>query len=600
MTEASFPAGTRETLLFLATAGLVVPAFTKLKISPVLGFLFAGIALGPYGFGSFADEVPILEYFTISHGARIASIAEFGVVFLLFMLGLELSFARLATMRRLIFGLGPIQVVASAVALGVAGIGFGIAPGVALVVGGALALSSTAIVVPVLAERKRLNSPTGRMAFALLLFQDLAVAPLLFAVSVLSDHGEGSLGLKLALTLAPATLVVGALVIVGRLILRPLFHLVAVARSTELFTAASLLVIVGTGAITAASGLSMAIGAFIAGLLLAETEYRREIEVTIEPFKGLLLGLFFVSVGTELDLSRLVAAPVMVIGMAVGLVAIKTLVLYGAARLLKMPRRVSAEVSLLLAPGGEFAFVLINQAVAGALLPDDISASLLVAVTLTMIATPFIAKAGERLARRLPAARNAVPLPPPPDDGQSRVLIVGYGRVGRLVAEMVTAHNLPYLAIDDDPAVVARARDAGVPITFGDATRPEFLRLCGLAQARALVVTINTTRVVEQVVTAARGERADLTLVARARDAAHAAKLYEAGVTDAVPETIEASLQLSEAVLVDIGIPMGFVIASIHEKRDEFRRLLNTPQGGGTSPGRERRAIRRSRAPKPE
>lgn len=599
MTEASFPAGTRETLLFLATAGLVVPAFTKLRVSPVLGFLFGGVALGPYGMGAFADSVPALGYLTITHEARIAAIGEFGVVFLLFMLGLELSFARLLTLRRLIFGLGPVQVLVSALALGLAGIGLGVAPGVSFVVGGALALSSTAIVVPVLAGRKRLNSPTGRMAFALLLFQDLAVAPLLFAVSVLSDHEGGSLGWRLALTLAPAVLAVGALVVVGRLVLRPLFHLVAVARSTELFTAASLLVIVGTGAITAASGLSMAIGAFIAGLLLAETEYRREIEVTIEPFKGLLLGLFFVSVGTELDLSRLAATPGLVLGMAVGLVALKAAVLYGAARLLKMPRRTSAEVSMLLAPGGEFAFVLINQAVAGALLPEPISASLLVAVTLTMIATPFIARGAERFARRLPAARNTVPLPPPPDDGQSRVLIVGYGRVGRLVAEMVTEHSLPYLAIDDDPAVVARARDAGVPVTFGDATRPEFLRLCGIAQARALVVTVNTTRVVEQVVRAARAERADLTLVARARDAAHAAKLYEAGVTDAVPETIEASLQLSEAVLVDIGIPMGFVIASIHEKRDAFRRLLNAPQASAATPGRERRAIRRARDAKP-
>ena len=599
MTEASFPAGIRETLLFLTTAGLVVPLFHKIRVSPVLGFLFAGIALGPFGIGALAGSVPILATFTIGHEANIAAIAEFGVVFLLFMLGLELSFARLNTLRRLIFGLGPLQVGASAAVLGVAAMGFDVPPGVALVLGGALALSSTAIVVPVLAERKRLNSATGRMAFALLLFQDLAVAPLLFAVSVLADHSSGNLGLKLVLTLAPAAIAVAALVIVGRLVLRPLFQLVAVARSTELFTAASLLVIIGTGAITAASGLSMAIGAFIAGLLLAETEFRREIEVTIEPFKGLLLGLFFVSVGTELDLSQLFDNPILVLGMAFGLVAIKTLVLYSAARLLKLPRRTSAEVSLLLAPGGEFAFVLINQATAGALLPTSLSASLLVAVTLTMIATPFIARVAERLARRLPAARNAVPLPPPPDDGQPRVLIVGYGRVGRLVADMVTMHRLPYLAIDDDAATVARARDAGLPVTFGDATRPEFLRLCGIAEARALIVTISTTRVVEQVVTAARTERADLTIVARARDAAHASKLYEAGVTDAVPETIEASLQLSEAALVDMGIPMGLVIASIHEKRDEFRALLNGPAGKAPTPRPERRAIRRPHQSRP-
>jgi CPA2 family monovalent cation:H+ antiporter-2 len=599
MTEATFPAGTRETLLFLATAGLVVPVFHKLRFSPVLGFLFAGVALGPFGFGALARFVPALGALTIGREAHIGTIAEFGVVFLLFMLGLELSFARLSLMRRLVFGLGPLQVGMSAVAIGTAATLLGMPPAVALIVGGALALSSTAIVVPVLAERKRLNSGAGRSAFAVLLFQDLAVAPLLFAVSVLSDHESGGIGLKLLFTLAPAAFAVGALVILGRLILRPLFQLVAVARSTELFTAACLLVIIGTGAITAASGLSMAIGAFIAGLLLAETEYRREIEVTIEPFKGLLLGLFFVSVGTELDLSQLFAEPVNVLGIAFGLIVIKAIVLFLMARLIRVPRRIAGEMALLLAPGGEFAFVLINQAATGQLIREDITGSLLVAVTLTMVATPFIARVAERLARRLPQTKDSMPPPaPPPDDGESRVLIVGYGRVGRLVAEMVSAHNLPFLAVDDDANLVARERANGTPITFGDATRPEFLRRCGIAEAKALVVTVSTTRVVEQVVTAARAERADLTIVARARDAAHASKLYEAGVTDAVPETIEASLQLSEAVLVDIGVPMGYVIASIHDKRDEFRQLLNGPRDQAPTQPRERRAIRRARESK--
>ncbi len=260
-----------------------------------------------------------------------------------------------------------------------------------------------------------------------------------------------------------------------------------------------------------------------------------------------------------------------------------------------MPRRIAGEVSLILAPGGEFAFVMINQATAGALMPQAIAGSLLVAVTLTMAATPLIARIAERLARRLPQSRETVPFQaPPPDDGEARVLIVGYGRVGRLVSEMVAVHDLPFLAIDDDAALVGRVREAGTPITYGDATRIEFLRRCGLAEARALVVTVNIPRIVEDVVRVARAERADLTIVARARDAAHASKLYEAGVTDAVPETIEASLQLSEAVLVDIGVPMGYVIASIHEKRDEFRRFLNEAQPA-TAARPERRAIRRPR-----
>ena len=595
MTESMFPAGTRETLLFLVTAGLVVPLFTKIRISPVIGFIVAGIALGPFGFGAVARIVPTLSVLTIGHDANLGALAEFGVVFLLFMLGLELSFERLSTMRRLVFGLGPLQVCLSAVALGLAATLTGMQPAVAMVIGGALALSSTAIVVPVLAERKRLNSAAGRTAFAVLLFQDLAVAPLLFVVSVLANHDNGAIGLRLLVTFTQAIVALVVVVVLGRLILRPLFKLVAVARSTELFTAACLLVVVGTAVITAANGLSMAIGAFIAGLLLAETEYRREVEVTIEPFQGLLLGLFFVSIGTELDLSRLYEQPATVIGVALGLIAIKTVVLFLAARAVKVPRRVAGEVALLLAPGGEFAFVMINQATAGQLMPEATAASLLVAVTLTMVATPVIARVAERLARRLPQPREPIAFPaPPPDDGQSRVIIVGYGRVGKLVTEMVTIHKLPILVIDDNANLVAREREAGTPITYGDATRPEFLRRCGLAEARALVVTVNIPRVVEAVVKAARAERADLTIVARARDAAHASKLYEAGVTDAVPETIEASLQLSEAVLVDIGVPMGHVIASIHEKRDEFRALLHGPHADEPRK-RERHAIRRPR-----
>lgn len=594
----SFPAGTREAFLFLLTAGLVVPLFGKLRISPVLGFLLAGVALGPFGFGAVARSVPFVAALTIGHDAHIGGLAEFGVVFLLFMLGLELSFERLSTMRRLVFGLGPLQVGGSALAIGLAAAALGVAPALAFVIGGALALSSTAIVVPVLAERKRLNSAAGRTSFAVLLFQDLAVAPLLFAVGVLANHDTGAVGFRLLVTLAQGALALAFLVVLGRLVLRPLFKLVAVARSTELFTAACLLVVVGTGMITAASGLSMAIGALVAGLLLAETEYRREIEVTIAPFQGLLLGLFFVSIGTELDLSRLLQDPLRVMGLALGLVAIKAVVLFLAARAVRVPRRIAGEVALLLAPGGEFAFVIINQATAGHLMPDAVAGNLLVAVTLTMAATPLIARLAERLARRLPASPGpALPPAPPPDDGQSRVLIVGYGRVGRLVAEMVTAHKLPFLAIDDDANLVAHEREAGTPIAYGDATRPEFLRRCGLAEARALVATVNTPRVVEEVVKVGRAARGDLTIVARARDAAHAKTLYEAGVTDAVPETIEASLQLSEAVLVDIGVPMGYVIASIHEKRDAFRRLLNEGPAEPVVPQRERRAIRRSQRP---
>ena len=586
----AFPEGTRETLLFLATAGIAVPLFHRLRVSPVLGFLSAGVALGPFGLGHVASRFPAVSVLAITDTGRLWDIADLGVVFLLFMVGLELSFERLSRLRRLVFGFGALQVGTSAAAIALPAFLLGLPSTAAIVLGLALSLSSTAVTIPVLAERKHLNSAAGRTAFSVLLFQDLAVAPLLFTVSVLSTPHDAGLGFQLLLTLAPAALALGLIVLLGRLVLRPLFHGVAATKSTEFFMAACLLVVIGTGAITAASGLSMSLGAFLAGLLLAETEFRREIEVTIEPFKGLLLGLFFVSIGVGLDLSAVVDRPGILLAICCGTVVIKAGLVFGLGRLFKLPRGVAAEIALLLGPSGEFAFVLVGQAATAGVLPAPVAHLTTVAVTLTMMAIPLLARLGERFGRgpAVPVglAEAAVP---PPDDGEARVIIVGYGRVGRLVGDMVASHGLPFLAVDDDARLVRREREAGAPIYYGDATRREFLDRCGLARARGLVVTLNSPLIAQEVVTAARAARADLTIVARARDADHARVLYDLGATDAVPETIEASLQLSEAALLDMGVAAGYVIASIHAKRDEYRTLLNAPRADG----RERRAIRR-------
>jgi CPA2 family monovalent cation:H+ antiporter-2 len=565
----------KEMLLFLVTAGIVAPLFFRLRISPVLGFLLAGVALGPSGLGRLIPYAPWLDALTLTNVEAVGRVASFGVVFLLFMMGLELSFERLTLMRRFVFGLGLAQVVLSSLVLGALAFALGQPPASALVIGAALSLSSTAIIIPVLAERKRLNLAAGRVSFAILLFQDLAVAPLLFMVTMLVGGQANGLGLGLALTIAPAALALTALIVLGRRVLRPLFHSVAMTKSTEFFMAACLLVVLGAALIAAVSGLSMALGAFIAGLLLAETEYRREIEATIEPFKGLLLGLFFVAVGAELDLSLLFASPAPILLIAATIVIAKGLALLILGWAFRLPGRVAREVALLLGPGGEFAFVMIGAAVAGEIVAPKIGQTILVAVTLTMFVTPALARLGEFLAGRLAApALSPEAMELPPEDAEHRVIIVGYGRVGALIGEMLTWHKIPYIAVDSDARLIARARNAGAPIYFGDATRPEFLRRCGIDTARALVVTMDAPRANEAVVETARGLRADLTLVARARDAAHAKTLYDLGVTDAVPETVEASLQLSEAVLVDIGVPMGYVIASIHEKRDEYRKIL--------------------------
>jgi CPA2 family monovalent cation:H+ antiporter-2 len=338
--------------------------------------------------------------------------------------------------------------------------------------------------------------------------------------------------------------------------------------------------------------MSMALGAFIAGLLLAETEFRREVEVTIEPFKGLLLGLFFLSVGAGLDLARVLAEPFQTIGIALALIVGKLLITYVLALLFGVREIAAREAALVNAPGGEFAFVMLGAAALSGLLERPLASQLVLAVTLSMITIPLLAAAGARMARSAtPRIDPATMIENHPEtDKQGHVIVVGYGRVGALVGDMLTRHKIPFVAIDGDAPLVARTRNDGLNIFWGDASRPDFLRKCGISGAKAVVVTMDAPAAVDKVVQAARALRADLTIVARARDAGHAAHLYEIGATDAVPETLEASLQLAEALLVDIGVPSGYVIASIHEKRDEYRAVL---QKDGDHA--ERRGIRLSR-----
>jgi CPA2 family monovalent cation:H+ antiporter-2 len=391
-------------------------------------------------------------------------------------------------------------------------------------------------------------------------------------------------------TLLPALLALSVIVLGGRLVLRPLFHHVAAAGSTEFFIAACLFVVIGTGVLTAMSGLSMGLGAFIAGLLLAETEYRREIEVTIEPFKGLLLGLFFVSVGASLDLRQVIAAPERTLGFAAAFMLIKFIVIWLIGRLMRLSSVVAAETALLLAPGGEFAFVMITAAVTLGSIPAAAGAHVMIAVTLSMFTVPLLAALAKALPRPKLVADPELEAVPALDAASHPVIIAGYGRVGQLIGDMLRQKDIPFLAVDGSVKIVKTFRRAGVPIYWGNAERPDFLVRCGLAQARALVVTLDASQASEAIVRFARAAHPDLTIVARARDAAHATHLYELGVSDAVPETVEASLQLAEAVLVDLGIPMGHVIAAVHEKRDEFRKILQPAAGRAA----ERRGVKLS------
>ncbi|TBW35115.1 potassium transporter TrkA [Siculibacillus lacustris] len=568
----------KDVLVVLGTAGVVVPLMHRWKVGSVLGFLLAGAVLGPFGLARFTSEIPWISWITVEKRDEIAGIADFGVVFLLFVIGLELSLARLSSLKRLVFGLGGFQVLLSGALIGAFALQFGQSPRAALVLGACLALSSTAVVVEVLAEQKRLSTTTGRTAFAILLFQDLAVVPILFMVETMGGADDGgSIWLGIALALAQGVAVVAAIVVAGRLLLRPLFRTVADTASAELFMAAILFVAIATGVATALAGLSMALGAFVAGLLLAETEYRRAIEATIEPFKGLLLGVFFFSVGMSVDLDFVAAHPLSVVAGALGLVGVKTAVTALGARAFGIPLSHSVKTGLLIGAGGEFAFIVVGLAGGLRLVDAATSSYVLAVVSLSMAAIPAFDFLGKRLSREIERHAPADPVTTivPPVDGAVRALVVGHGRVGTLVADMLTEHRLPHLIIDRDAAVVAAGRRAGRPVYYGDAANPLFLTSCGIAEASAVVVTVDATAAADGIVDAVRKLRPDIVLIARARDAAHARRLYRKGVTHAVPETIEASLQLSEAALVGLGVAMGPVIASIHEKRDVFRHELS-------------------------
>jgi CPA2 family monovalent cation:H+ antiporter-2 len=583
-----------DALVILGTASVVIPVLRRFGISPVLGYLGAGAVLGPLGLGSLNATYPALFWFTITDAQNVAGIAELGIVFLLFLIGLELTLARLLAMRRLVLGLGGLQVlITSALIAGGAELA-GKPSATAIILGASLSLSSTAIVLELLSSQERLTSNTGRASLAVLLAQDLAVIPILMFISIVAAGAGRSLAASLGTAVLQAAVAVTVIVVFGRVLLRPLFRLVATARSNELFIAAVLFVIVAAGVIANQAGLSMALGAFVAGLLLAETEYRKAIEATVEPFKGLLLGMFFFTVGMDIDFREIIHEPFWLIGGVVGLIAVKALLLIGLGRLFRLSWPVAVETGLLLGPGGEFAFVSIGMAGALKLIAPQLASYVLAVVSITMALTPLLSLAGRRVATRLRTTRPLdSALTARPSGGTGHAIVVGYGRVGKVVCALLREHGIRYIAADLDAHTVTRDRREGHDVYYGNAADPTFLESCGLSTAGGVIITIHDHGLIDTVVAHIRGLRPDVMIVARARDAGHASHLYQLGATDAVPETIEASLQLSEAALVGLGLPAGPVIASIHEKRDEFRREL---QQAAKDAGRERiHAVRTKR-----
>jgi monovalent cation:H+ antiporter-2, CPA2 family len=587
-----------DALVVLGTAGVVVPLGHRMKISPVLLYLAMGALLGPFGLGALTHRVPALSWVTIADARNVEGIADLGVVFLLFLIGIELSFQRLRAMRRLVLGLGSAQVLLSWAAISGALILAGVPQRAALVLGSFLALSSTAIALEVLSRQGRMSTGAGRASFAVLMAQDMAAIPILMLASLIGGGGGGSLLASLAQALGQAALMLAAIVLAGRLLLRPLFRMVARTQSQELFIAALLFVIVGTGVAAAAAGLSMALGAFVAGLLLAGTEYRKAIETTIAPFQGLLLGIFFFTVGMNVDPAPLLASPLPVIGAVAGLIAAKAAIVLLAGRVFRLPWPASLETALLLGPAGEFSVVGIGLAGALGIVSPSATGLATAIASLSMATIPLLGMLGRRAATKMEPRKNVDPALSAVPAGQSgHAIVVGHGRVGRVICDMLARHKQAFVAMDSDPDAVARDRARGETVYYGSATDPLFLRACGLMEAKGVIVTIHTRAQIDEIVAAVREMRPDILIVSRARDEDHASHLYEIGVSDAVPETIEASLQLSEAALVGLGVPTGFAIASIHEKRDEFRhQLQNAARAAGIS---HTRAVRASSTRRP-
>ncbi len=553
-----------DALVILGAAGIVIPVFARFRITPIIGFILVGLAVGPYGLGRLVFDYPWLTHITITDPDGLDPFAEFGIILLLFSIGLELSFDRLWAMRRKVFGLGALELIVTASLLGFALAFIGQPLSGAMGLGLALALSSTALVLPMSGT----TNPVGRSALAMLLFEDIALVPIIFLLGALAPHAsaEGFDGLFRTLWLGALTVIV--LLVVGRFLLPRLFAQAARTKSPELFLAASLLVVIIAALATSAVGLSPIVGALLAGLLIAETEYHAEVEGITAPFKGLALGIFLITIGMSIDL-RVVWANLGTILLAtVGVLTLKALVTGIALRLMGARRSTATETGLLMASPSETTLIVLAAATNALLIQPGTAQFWQIVTAIGLTVTPLLAWVGRRAARRVDRGQ---PPPEVADDAEPRAIIVGFGRVGRLVAEMLKVHNKPFVAVDSDADLIARARRKGYPAMFGDAAFGNTLQRLGIERAAALILTMDEPIAAQRLVRKIRAAHPNLPIIARARDASHAAALYRAGASHAVPETLESSLQLSEAVLVDLGVAMGPVIASIHEKRDEFR-----------------------------
>ncbi len=548
-------------VLFVA-AVFFVAIFKRLQLSPVLGYLVAGILIGPYGL-SVVNDVASTHY-----------IAEFGVVFLLFMIGLELTFERLLSMRRHVFGYGTLQVLITGLIFGLFAFFYAdMEAKVAFIVGGGLALSSTAIVLQVIAEKGQQHGQVGRLSLATLILQDLAVVPLLLMVPLLADDSNDDLGQVLATSLFQGFIALVVIFIIGKQLLRPFFSAIASLKSEELFVATTLLIVLGTAWATNELGLSLALGAFVAGLLVAETEYAYQVEADIKPFKGLLMGLFFMTIGMQIDLSYIMSEFALIVVLTLILILVKTIIIFILSRSFGFKSGVAISTALTLAQGSEFTFVLFGLALEGGLMSSEEVQLLLVVVSISMAITPLLASLGNRISKNLdknlPESQSKDEIERETHDLQDHVVVAGFGRVGKTTCKLLAMKEIHYVALDENPQNVHEGRKESQPVYFGDAGRIEILESIGIARARLVAVTMDNRKTALRVVKCIHKKYPDLIIIARARDRAHAAELREAGAYVALAEMFESSLLLGGAILKETGEADAEVERTIERFRAE-------------------------------
>ncbi|HEV7315009.1 cation:proton antiporter [Sphingopyxis sp.] len=560
-----------DALVVLGAAGVIIPAFARFRISPVIGFILVGLLVGPSGLGSLTGDYPWLRHLTIGSAEEIALFAELGIILLLFSIGLELSFRRLWQLRKLVFGIGAAELTLCGLILGTALLLVGnLSTAAAYGLGIALALSSTALVLPIAGTK----SAVGKSAFSMLLFEDLALVPIIFILAALSPAASGDSAELLLTTLWQGVVVVAGLAIGGWFLLPRIFAQAARAKDPELFLAASLLVVIVAALATAAVGLSPIVGALLAGLMIAETEYHNEVEAITAPFKGLALGVFLISVGMGLNLKTIAALWPQLIAAVIGVVLVKAVVTAALLRFSGVARRgTAAEVGLLMSSPSETTLIVLATALQAQLISRTTAEfwQLVTAIGLTI--TPLLARIGHDMARRIEMRSGDAQTEETPE---GRTVIVGFGRVGHTIAELLRQHDRPYIAVDADIDTVAAARRDGFSVRFADVARPGSLDRLGIESANAIVLTMDDPVQQLRMTRQLKQKYPDLPVISRARDADHAAALYRAGANDAVPETLESSLQLAEAVLIDLGVAMGPVIASIHDVRAKMRHDIMT------------------------